>query len=145
MNTYAFMNTQCSMVGPGCMLNLGYGAGIAEEGITIEPAGDLSSMTIGADGQGHHSLYSDRSSNITVRVLKTSPLNGLLAAVLAFQRSSAANFGQNTITTVNTGMKDTITAQQVAFAKIPMIEYAKDGRFNEWRFNAIDTDFGLGK
>jgi hypothetical protein len=80
-----------------------------------------------------------------VRVLKTSPLNGLLAAALAFQRTSAANWGQNNITIANNAMGDTITAQQVAFSKIPTIQYAKDARFNEWKFDAIDIDFGLGK
>lgn len=145
MKSYSFINTQCSLVGPGAALQLGYGSGIAEEGITIEPAGDVNTMTIGADGQGFHNLHADRSGHITVRVLKTAPINGLLAAALAFQRTSAANWGQNTITTVNTAMGDTITAQQVAFSKIPTVEYSKDPRFNEWRFDAIDIDFGLGK
>lgn len=145
MKTYSFINTQCSLVGPGAALNLGYGAGIAEEGITIEPAGDVNAMVIGADGQGFHNLHADKSGRVTIRVLKTSPVNGLLSAALAFQRTSAANWGQNTITTVNTALNDTITAQSVAFSKVPMIEYAKDGRFNEWTFDAIDIDFGLGK
>jgi hypothetical protein len=145
MRPYSFINTQCALVGPGAALNLGYGAGVAEEGITFEPAGDVNAMVIGADGQGFHNLHADKSGHITVRILKTSPLNGQLAAALAFQRTSAANWGQNTITTTNNALGDTITAQQVAFAKVPMVEYAKDGRFNEWRFDAIEIDFGLGK
>lgn len=145
MKTYSFINTQASLVGPGAALNLGYGAGIADEGISVETAGDLNEMTVGADGQGFHSLHADKSGHITVRVLKTSPVNGLLAAAVAFQRTSAANWGQNTITIVNNTMGDTITAQQVAFAKLPMVEYTKDPKFNEWRFDAIDVDFGLGK
>lgn len=145
MKTYSFINTTCSMSGPGCALNLGYGAGASEEGITVEPAGDLNTMTIGADGEGFHSLHADRSGHITVRVLKSSPLNGLLAAVLAFQRTSAANWGQNTISLRNDALGDNIVAQNVAFAKIPTVEYNKDPKFNEWRFDAIRVDFGLGK
>jgi len=145
MKTYSFMDTQATLIGPGANINLGFGAGIAEEGLTFEAAGDRSGMTIGADGQGFHALYGDRSGVITVRVLKTSPINGLLAAAMAFQSTSAANFGQNTITCVNTALNDTITCQQVGFAKLPMVEYTKDPKFNEWRFNAIDMDMGLGK
>lgn len=145
MRTYSFIDTACSLVGPGASLSLGYGSGAAEEGITIETAGDVNTMTIGADGQGFHNLHADKSGHITVRVLKTSPVNGLLAAALAFQRTGAANWGQNTITVQNTALNDNISAQQVAFAKVPTVEYAKDGRFNEWRFDAISIDFGLGK
>lgn len=145
MKTYSFMNTQASLVGPGAALQLGYGAGIAEEGITIEQAEDLNSMVIGADGEGFHNLRAGKSGHVTVRVLKTSPINGLLAAALAFQRSSAANHGQNTITVGNNALNDMITCQGVAFAKVPTIEYAKDGRFNEWKFDALKIDVGLGK
>lgn len=145
MKSYSFMDTQCSLVGPGAALNLGFGAGVAEEGITIEPASDVNTMTIGADGQGFHNLHADKSGHITVRILKTSPLNGMLAAALAFQRTSAANWGQNAITVTNGALNDTISAQSVAFAKVPTVEYAKDGKFNEWRFDAVSVDFGLGK
>lgn len=145
MKAYSFIDTQASLVGPGVSLSLGYGAGIAEEGITIEPAGDVNTMVVGADGQGFHSLHADKSGHITVRVLKTSPINGQLAVALGFQRTSAANWGQNTITVQNTVTNDNISAQQVAFAKAPVVEYAKDTRMNEWRFDAISIDFGLGK
>jgi hypothetical protein len=100
---------------------------------------------MGSDGNGFHNLHGDKSAHITVRVLKTAPVNGLLAAMLAFQRTSAANWGQNTITTVNDSTGDNITAEQVAFAKVPTITYAKDGAFNEWRFDAIESNVGLGK
>ncbi|MDQ9958037.1 DUF3277 family protein, partial [Acinetobacter baumannii] len=33
------------------VIDLGYGAGVADEGITIAMAGDANTMTIGADGE----------------------------------------------------------------------------------------------
>lgn len=145
MKTYSFLDTNMSIVGPGGSFNLGAGAGISEEGITFEPTEDVGAMTIGADGQGMHTLYADKSGKIIVRVLKTSPLNGFLQAMLAFQRQSAANYGQNTITMTNLSMGDTHTAQQVAFARQPVATYAKAANVNEWQFNAITIDYGFGK
>lgn len=145
MKTYSFLDTNMAIVGPGGSFNIGAGAGIAEEGITFEPTEDVGAMTIGADGQGMHTLYADKSGKITIRVLKTSPLNGFLQAMLAFQRQSAANFGQNTITMTNLSMGDTHTCQQVAFARQPVATYAKAANVNEWQFNALQIDFGFGK
>lgn len=145
MKTYSFMDTNAAIVGPGGSFDLGAGAGIAEEGITIEPAEDIGAMTIGADGQGLHTLYADKSGRITVRVLKTSPLNALLQAMLAFQRTSAANHGQNTITVTNKSTGDAHTCQQVAFARQPVVTYAKAANMNEWAFDAISIDFAFGK
>jgi hypothetical protein len=145
MNTaYSFLDTHAAIVGPGGSFQLGAGCGVDDEGITVEPAGEMSGMTIGADGEGFHNLYGDKSGHITVRLLKTSPANALLAAMAAFQRQSASLFGQNVISITNTTQGDAITAEKVAFAKLPVVTWAKDGRFNEWRFNAVKVDFGLG-
>lgn len=142
--TYSFLDTNAAIVGPGGAFSLGAGAGISEEGITIEPAGDINTMTIGADGTGMHSLHADKSGHVIVRVLKTSPVNGLLGTMLAFQRTSASNHGQNTITVSNNSMGDIATCQQVAFSKVPVVTYAKDGGMNEWRFDAVMIDIGFG-
>lgn len=144
MYTYCFLDVQAAIVGPGAAFALGSGTGPAEEGITIEPANDIDAMTIGADGSGMHSLIADKSGHITCTYLKTSPINALLSAALAFQRTSGANHGQNTITVVNTTTGDTITCQQVAFAKVPTIPYAKEGGTVQWKFNAAIIDIALG-
>ena len=39
---------------------------------------DKSAMTIGADGQGMHSLSGSRAATVTCRFLKTSPVNDLI-------------------------------------------------------------------
>ncbi len=144
MATYSFLDTHAAITGPGGSFSLGAGSGNAEEGITVEPTEDIDTMTIGADGSVMHSLHADKSGKVLIRLLKTSPTNSQLATMLAFQRISSANHGQNTLTIVNTASGDSITCRQVAFMKVPVLTYAKDGGMNEWSFNAGIIDTGLG-
>ena len=144
MNTYSFLDTNAAIVGPGGAINLGSGSGSAEEGITVAPTGDINTMTIGADGTPMHSLHADRSGKITVRLLKTSPVNARLSQMYAFQTSAGANHGQNTLTLANRLTGDVITCQLVAFEKAPDITYAKEGGNNEWTFAAGIIDRSLG-
>lgn len=144
MKTYSFLEIQAALVGPGGVIPLASGAGVSEEGISIDPTAEVDTMVIGADGEGMHSLHADKSGKITIRLLKTSPTNGLLSAMLAFQRSSAATHGQNTITIVDMARGEVTTCQQVAFTKAPAIAYGKDAQLVEWDFNAIKIDTQLG-
>lgn len=144
MWTYSFLDVQAAITGPGAAFSLGAGAGATEEGITVEAAGEINQMAHGADGTPMHSLLADKTGRITCRYLKTSPVNALLAAALAFQRTSSANHGQNTISIVNTASGDVITAQAVAFSKVPTIDYAADGKYIEWVFDVGILDVGLG-
>lgn len=144
MATYSFLDTQCSLVGPGGAINLGQGAAVAEEGITIDPAEDIDTMTIAADGTGMHSLHANKSGTVTVRLLKTSPVNQKLAQLYAFQTASGVNHGQNTVSLSNTNTQDAITCRLVAFKRAPTLTYAKDGGLNEWTFNAAQIDRALG-
>lgn len=142
--TYSFLDVACSLSGPGGIIALGAGAGNAEEGITFTPTGPFNGMTIGADGSGMHSLFADRSAKATVRLLKTSPTNALLSQMVAFQRSSGALHGQNTLALNDASRNDSITGQQVAFSKIPDMAYAKEGGFVEWEFDIVRMDMRLG-
>ena len=142
--TYSFMNVQATLAGPGGSVNLGYGAGTAEEGITIEMNGDKNTMTIGADGTPMHSLHADKSGTLTVRLLKTSPANAQLQALYDLQTSSASLHGQNVVTVNNTTSGDNIGARYVAFKKMAPNTYAKDGGMVEWAFDAGAIDSMLG-
>ncbi|MNK60450.1 hypothetical protein D3C87_795840 [compost metagenome] len=143
--TYSFLDVAASIEGPGGAFSLGSGAGIAEEGITITPTGPMNGMLIGADGEGMHSLYADRSAKIVVRLLKTSPTNKLLSEMVAFQRSSGSLHGQNTLVINDMSRNDSIACRQTAFAKIPDITYAKDGGTVEWEFDTVRMDPILGE
>lgn len=143
-NVYSFLNFQCALNGPGGSINLGQGSGAAEEGITFTPNGEISSMVIGADGSGQHSLHADKSGKVTIRLLKTSPTNKLLSAMYAAQTASGASHGQNTISGTDTLRGDSITASQCAFSKAPDLTYGKEAGFLEWEFMAIAIDRTLG-
>jgi hypothetical protein len=145
MKTYSFQDTNAAITGPGGSFQLGSGTGVADEGITLEPTESLNTMTIGADGRGMHNLHADKSGKITVRLLKTSPTNQLLMAMLEFQRTSAAYHGQNTISIVHTSLGEVATCEEVAFNKVPTITYAKDGGYNEWTFDAVRMTIAPGK
>jgi hypothetical protein len=143
-NVYSFLNVQCALVGPGGVLNLGNGAGAAEEGISIDPSEEINTMQVGADGQGQHSLHANKSGRITVRLLKTSPVNQLLGTLYALQTSSAALHGQNTITISDKTRGDAIVCRQVAFTKAPPLNYGKEAGLLEWEFSAIYIDRAFG-
>lgn len=143
-STYSFLDVNAAIVGPGGAFSLGAGAGVSEEGITITPNGDISGMQIGADGNGQHSLYADKSGRINVRVLKTSPVNQLLSALYAFQTAAGSTHGQNTIAINDSQRGDVITCTQVAFAKAPDLTFAKDAGMVEWEFMAIKIERTLG-
>ncbi len=141
---YSFLEVQAAIAGPGGTFNLGNGSGAAEEGITIEMTAEKDIMTIGADGTSMHSLSADNSGMITVRLLKTSPVNAQLQAMYDAQKLDPSLWAQNVITISNTNSGDSVGCRSVAFKKLPNNVYAKEGGMNEWEFNAgaIDTLFG---
>ncbi len=144
MATYSFLNVNATMAGPGGIVNLAAGAAAAEEGITIEAVEDKNVMTIGADGRGQHSLIASDAATVTVRLLKTSPINALLMAMYDLQSASSALWGQNVITVVDSARNDFTALQAVAFKKKPTLTYAKEGGMNEWTFDAIKANSVLG-
>jgi len=142
---YSFLNVVATIAGPGGAFNLGAGAAVAEEGITIEPTEDKNVMTIGADGKGQHSLIASNACTLTIRLLKTSPINAALMAMYDLQSASSSLWGQNVITIVDSGRNDLNVCQAVAFKKKPTITYAKEAGFNEWTFDAISLNTVLGQ
>jgi hypothetical protein len=144
MSTYSFQDVVATITGLGGSIILGAGSGSAEEGITIEAVNDKNTMMIGADGAGQHSLSADRSSTVTVRLLKTSPVNAQLALMYEAQTASSLGHGKNTVVVRDVVRGDVITCTGVSFMKAPPLNYAKDGGINEWTFDAIRTVRVLG-
>jgi hypothetical protein len=141
---YSFLNVVATFAGPTGIVNMAAGAAVAEEGITIEPSVDKNVMTIGADGKGQHSLVADDSATVTVRLLKTSPINAALMLIYDAQSVSSAIWGQNVITVVDTARLDTTVIQAVAFKKKPTLTYAKEAGMMEWTFEGISANSVLG-
>lgn len=144
MGVYSFMNVTASISGPGGSFALGYGSNNAEEGISVAMTEDKNTMTVGADGSVMHSLHAGRSGSITVRLLKTSPVNKLLNEMYRFQTSSSATHGQNTISVRDPVRGDVVVAQQGAFKKQPDNSFAKVGNILEWSFDCGFIDEKLG-
>ncbi|KWR75318.1 hypothetical protein RN01_29845 [Cupriavidus sp. SHE] len=142
--TYSFIDVQANIVGPGGSFPLGYGEATAEEGITIAMANDKNTMTVGSDGNGQHSLRADNSGQITVRYLKTAPVNRTLMALYNAQRIDSRLWGKNVITVTQSVAGDIATGIQCAFKKIPDLTYATDGGTVEWVFDCVRLDEMLG-
>lgn len=144
MAVYSFLNVSAFIAGPGLAANMAAGAAAAEEGITIEAAEDKNVMTIGADGKGQHSLIASDAAKVTVRLLKTSPINALLMIAYDLQTVSSSLHGQNVITITDSGRGDLSVFQACAFRKKPTITYAKEGGMMEWEFDAIQANSVIG-
>lgn len=146
MSTYSFIDVGAAIDGPGGNIQLGYGAGVAEEGITIERTEDMNTMNTGADGEVMHSLHASTSGTVRVRLQKTSRQNALLQAMLNFQRIAAANHGRNVIRVQDSARGDIVTCRVVAFAGPPSLTWGKVGAMNEWLFHAgkISPILGVG-
>lgn len=142
---YSFLDCVCALTGPGGSgIPLGVGSGLDEEGIEFAYVEDKDTMRMGADGTGMHSLHAGNGGTVTIRVLKTSDTNQLLSNLYAFQKTSAANWGQNTITFQNMSNGDSWSGSQGAFRKFPNTKYAKDGDILEWIFAFVQLEGKLG-
>lgn len=144
MGTYSFQDVNGAITGAGGAINLGNGAGNAEEGILIEQLEDKNIMTIGADGQGMHSLVAGNAATVTVTLLKTSPVNAQLMAMYNYQKTSSVLWGKNTIVVSDFGRGDLEMLTEVAFKSVPANSYAKEGGTNAWVFDAIQRSTVLG-
>lgn len=134
--TYSFLDVQATLAGPSGSVSLGSGAGVAEEGITIEFTEEDNTLHVGADGGVAISLHASRAGRVLIRLLKTSPTNQVLAQMRNQQKQSSLLAGQNTMEVRNLVTGDTYTCEQVAFARFPSNAYAKEAGLLDWEFVA---------
>lgn len=145
MTTYSFLNVQASIVGPGGAFSIGSDAGAAEEGISTSFVEDKNTMTTGAGGDVMHSLHAGKAGQITVRLLKTSPVNQKLSALYNLQTNGGGSLhGLNLITVRDTARGDVVIGREAAFKKHPDLSFAKVGNTVEWVFDVGKLDEMLG-
>lgn len=144
MSTYSFLDTQATFTGLTGSISLGNGAAVAEEGISIALKEDKNLQTVGADGEVMNTLRAGKSGQITVRLLKTSPVNAKLMLQYAAQSQSSQLWGNNVVTISQTGVGDLHVGRGCAFSKQPEMHYKKDGDIVEWVFDAGKIDSILG-
>lgn len=140
--SYSFYDVQAAIAGPGGATTLKGAA--AEEGLTIAPLEDKNTMTVGADGSVMHSLHCGKACTVTVRLLKTSPINAVLRAMYNAQDKGAKEWGKNTITILNVASGDAETVSGCAFARLPENAWGKDGNVLEWQFHGAIQSGLLG-
>jgi len=139
------MDITASFIGPGVAFDLGSGSGNSEEGITVAQSGAKNSMTLGIDGKGMNSLLPNKSGQITINLLRTSPLNKKLSLAYNAQSQSPATWGNNTIVIRDNASGEIITANGVAFNKLPDRKFAKEGGTVTWVFDCIEIDVYMGE
>ena len=146
MSTYSFINIAVTITGPGGSISLGDGAGTAKEGVSFEFIENTNTMVVGSDGTPMHSLNASKAGRATVRLLKTSPTNGKLAALYNFHRTSSSNWGGNVMAASDIVRGEQYSCQQVAFSKMPNNTYATDANIIEWNFDVgiMDAALALG-
>lgn len=144
MAAYSFQDVNVAIAGIGGNFLLGSGAGAADEGISIAPVADKNTMTMGADGSSMHSMNPSTASTVTVRLLKTSPINAFLMAMYNTQSTSSALWGLNVITVTILQTGEVIALSSCAFKKHPNLDYAREAKSVEWTFDCGRTSSTLG-
>lgn len=145
MSTYSFLSVQAALVGPGANFSIGSDAGAADEGISTAMVDEKDTTTPGAGGDLMHSLHASSVGTITVRLLKTSPVNAQLQAAYNFQTASASRHGVNTLIVTDVDRGDVVTGTQMGFVKQPDNAWAKDGNTIEWVFRGkVQEVLGIG-
>lgn len=133
---YGFDGISCHIVGPGGEVQMAYGSGSGEEGLTFEPAMDQTTAQYGADGFVAFSNSPVTAHTITARFSKLSPTNTILQLMADLQQANSSLNGTNTITIRDVYNNTGIICENVAFSKWAPINYAKDAGIMEWTFIA---------
>lgn len=144
MSTYSFLDTAVTLTCADATLDLGYGAAVAAEGVEFAMGEDKNVMTMGADGEGMHTLICSNAGQVILRLLKTSPLNAKLSDLYNLQKSNTKKWGRNVISFTHAGSGDSGTAAKCAFKKRPALKYAKDADVVEWSFDSIKLEAKQG-
>ncbi|MER0200191.1 DUF3277 family protein [Klebsiella quasipneumoniae] len=145
MSAYSFLDISASLAGPTGAIELGAGSANSQEGIVVAMTEAKNTMTIGADGEGMHSLHGGKSGTITVTLLKTSPVNKKLSLMYNAQSQSSSTWGNNVIVVRNKASGDIATARGVAFQKQPDWNNPKVAGTVAWVFDCIKIDELLGE
>lgn len=142
--TYSFQDVTATIAGVTGIVEIGYGAGVAKDGITIAMTQPRNNLVASADGEYMHSLRMDKTGTITIRTLYNADVNAKLQAMLDLQALSSSAWGQNVITIRNKGNEDVIVARGVAFQGQPEKNFAEDGGMMEWAFDCGKIDVLTG-
>lgn len=141
--TYSFTDVQIALNGPGGAFDV-KSAGMAAEGITIANVSEKDVMTIGANGNGMHTLIQSDAARVEISMLKTAPGNNILSYMYGFGKSSSANWGKLQMTVKNPVTGDSIELLGGAFAKMADMAFRSEASLVVWPFLFIVRNDVLG-
>jgi hypothetical protein len=117
--------------------------GAAEDGLLeIEPVAPDFEFTTGADGSGVFSETGNKSYNVTVKLLQTSPVNTVLAALLAVDKATLAGLGPFLFK--NDLGNDLLMGTAARIVASPKTEVGKTVGTKEWKLVVTDATYFPG-
>lgn len=136
MKTYSMIALNATLSAPtGQQVNLGFGAGIEAEGVTIRQRLDRQgTVRQGGDGKPMPILKATKWGGFDVKLLKASAQNAILQQLFNEQSANPAIWSQNTFRANDTILGDIITADTVGFTTPPTVTYSEAGEMNTWEF-----------
>lgn len=132
---YSFKSIICMVGGVQA-----FGFGDGDDAILIDPIEDVASMMQGCDGWATISKNAATGVKITLKLLDTSPFNGILQATL----TSMDALGQ--IIPIPIFLKDLngldlLQVDQAVISKRPSAPYGKNANIRQWEFLGIPNAY----
>lgn len=111
--------------------------------ISIEPSGDGTQSTAGADGEVGRSLSNNPLSRVTLTLQQTSESNDYLSALLKRDRASG---GGGIVPLEVRDLRGTslFAASQAWIVNKPTQEFGSTISDREWMLDAVETDSNVG-
>jgi len=115
-----------------------------DDSITVARRNDSASDKVGADGRMAVALHADRSGEITVKLMQTSPGNSYLNKFHAFQEAGPSRFIPVNIMFQDSSRQDMGVGSVGYIKKLPEITRGVGINIQEWVFVVERLDLVLG-
>lgn len=137
MAAYSPLDVHATITGPGGMISLGMGSGLAQDGITITQSEPTNSMQVGLDGSVCHNKSESSAGTIAFSFLGVSKAQDQLLKMYNLQERVPGSLmhGKNVITITNNATGETIVATECAFQNISATGYKKEIDNATWTFD----------
>lgn len=137
MASYSILDVHATIIGPGGIINLGQGSGLAQDGITVNQSEPTNTMQVGLDGAVCHNKSESSAGTISFTFLGVSKAREKLLRMYNFQVRipGSSLHGQNRISIVNNTTGETIVADECAFQNITATGYKKEIDNSTWVFD----------
>lgn len=119
-------------------------SGYAEDTfVSIEPTGDGTQATSGADGEVARSLSNNRLHRITITLQQTSLSNDYLSRAFAMDQASGGA-GVLPLQVRDLRGESVFAASQAWITNMPSMEFGSSVAEREWEIDAVATDYHIG-